>query len=61
MNADAEKKKQLVEVLTQLRTERDRLDGIIRTVERVVYEPRNLHYRDARQLDLFDLVDRDEA
>jgi hypothetical protein len=61
MNADAEKKKQLVEVLTQLRTERDRLDGIIRTMERVVYEPRNLYYRDARQLDLFDLVDRDEA
>jgi len=61
MNADAEKKKQLAEVLTQLRAERERLDGIIRTMEQVVYEPRNLRYRDVRQLDLFDLAERDEA
>lgn len=61
MNADAEKKKQLAKVLAQLRAERERLDEIICTMERVVYEPRNLHYRDVRQLDLFDLAERDEA
>ena len=61
MSPEAERKKQQLEVLEQLRKQRDQLNVTIRKMERVVHDGQSFAYRDPRQLDLFDLEPRDEA
>lgn len=61
MSIEAERKKQQLEVLEQLRRQRDQLNATIRKLERAVLQDTSLLYRDPRQLDLFDLMPREEA
>ncbi len=61
MSPEAERKKQQMEVLERLRKRRVQLDMMIRKLERAVLQDTNLPYRDPRQLDLFDLMPREEA
>ena len=61
MSPEAEKKKQLLGVLGQLKAQRARLDETIHQMEAALNLPRRLPYRDDRQLDLFLSAGRDEA
>lgn len=61
MSPEAEKKKQLLGVLSQLKAQRARLDETIHQMEAALITPRRLPYRNDRQLDLFLSAGRDEA
>jgi ABC-type transporter Mla subunit MlaD len=61
MSPEAEKRNQLLTVVSQLKAQRDRLDETIHQLEATLNEPRRLPHRDTRQLDLFIPEGRDEA